>query len=101
MTPDLETLAARLSEAQRRAVLHFGNEWLPGPELPDEIIDEIDGLVSLKIVGRQFADMCPPKTKASAEAITVKVSACWYFGLTETGLQLRNHIESRTRGEEE
>lgn len=74
MTPDVENLAAGLSEAQRRAIM-------------TAVKDGADYRLT------------------RAPAYLISLGLAWRnegkLYLTETGLQLRTYLESRTRGEGE
>jgi len=95
---DIPQIAARLTEAQRRAVVAFDGQWVAGPALPDDQLDAIGALREHDLLEREFVDEGPARQSIGNDALHIRLSACWHFRLTETGLSLAQYLRSQDNG---
>ncbi|RYF22572.1 MAG: hypothetical protein EOO77_03830 [Oxalobacteraceae bacterium] len=89
---DPAAIAASLTKAQREALKAMDGEWSAGPSLPDYAIDCLVDLRMGGLVERYFADMHKPRVVTSDGCLSVRLGACWFFRLTNTGLAVRQHL---------
>ena len=110
MTPDLETLAAGLSEAHITALCNAPGAWgLPAGhnawplcEYDDADGDAVNDMLRAGLLSAVIPDDITGATLLRGDGDEIPdVHAKWIIELTETGLQLRTYLESRTRGEGE
>jgi hypothetical protein len=91
---DVKAVAAKLTKAQRHALASFDEQWTAGPTLSDATISEIMSLEALGLLDRRFRDEGPPIHSIGEACLSVKLSACWHFRLTNAGLAVRATLEN-------
>jgi len=89
---EAERIAAGLTPAMEKALLALSYDWKAGPTLRDSDAEQMTGLRELGLVAREFGDMGKNIT-ASETGFRVRLSACWYFCLTDLGLAVRKVLE--------
>ena len=87
MTP--KQIAESLTEAQKACVRGLSENWEAGPDLPDDILDNLTWARSAGLVEREFADMGQPDCSKTIDGFSVRCGACWWFRLTPLGLAVR------------
>ena len=94
MTP-LKQIADTLTKAQREALLLLPDEWGAGPLLPDAVIDAMPAFRESHLVDRRFGDAYPPEYRGGDSTLTVRLQACWFFRVSELGLELRRYLQDQ------
>ncbi len=70
-------------EAVALAKRELTNEWRAGPDLPDDLLDALPALQAAGLVERRFRDSGPAHMRGTSDGITISLSACWHFRLSE------------------
>jgi hypothetical protein len=89
-------IAGSLSEAVCAAIGLLGSQWMAGPELPDEVLDQLGHLRAAGLIERRFGDFAASTRRCDEDGIAIHMSACWWFRLTPLGLAVRSHIEGNS-----
>lgn len=75
-----------LSPHQKCALAHLDRGWVPGPELPDHVLDELDGLRAAGLVERRFTDQGDVSVARDTKGTAFRLRACWHFKATPAGI---------------
>lgn len=81
-----------------RAILALSSEWQAGPDLPESVTRHLYDLQQAGLVERDFRDMRAPEYTGSADELTVRLSGCWHFRLTDAGLAAGAALASAEAG---
>jgi len=82
-----------LSAPEAEALRHMGDDWKPGPGLPDRAIAGLRALQDKGLIEREFMDdqFTMTTTPADDDGFIVhaemkfQATACWHFRLTAKG----------------
>jgi hypothetical protein len=75
--------------AERVELLGLSDEWQAGPNMSEAVLAGLGRAREAGLVERQFGDMGKAATTAEHGGIRIRLSACWWFRLTEAGLRAR------------
>lgn len=97
---DAHEIAGNLTKAQRQAIIILAApDWSAGPDLPEHVLDRLRAMEARGLVERHFGDMSGTSVFIEEnEAITFRLSACWWFRLTPLGEAVRAILQETDHG---